>query len=292
MSIHRFLSALALLLLAVGLCPARADDAEAVKDKLFQAKKTYDAEVQKFKKATTDWLDKREDDARKAGNRKLVDQIKAERTMFEKTGESPQMIPATIREPVTAARNKLDKAYITAVKDYLRLKLDDEARVTEKEQQEFQFSAAFLFGKRSYLVAMKHSDLKVEIPSSFETNGTYKGVKLKRDGEEIPHSIFLHPPTKGSSEVSYPLAGKKVAFRTAVAIIAIGDDARDPATATTFEVLGDGQSLWMSKPATKANTYETCELQLDKVKKLTLRVACPGPNTCARAVWYEPILAE
>jgi hypothetical protein len=68
----------------IGLCAAPADDAEMVKEKLFQAKKEYDAAVQKFKKAITELLDKREDDARKKGDKKLVDQIKAERDAFEK----------------------------------------------------------------------------------------------------------------------------------------------------------------------------------------------------------------
>ena len=40
---------IAVFFLAAGLCSARADDAEAVKEKIFQAKKTYDAEVVKFK---------------------------------------------------------------------------------------------------------------------------------------------------------------------------------------------------------------------------------------------------
>ena len=66
----------------------------------------------------------------------------------------------------------------------------------------------------------------------------------------------------------------------------------NPATALTFEVLGDGKSLWKSKPVAKLDMYETCELKIDKVKTLTLRVSCPGPNTFARAMWYEPILVE
>jgi uncharacterized protein (TIGR03067 family) len=132
---HCFLIALFTGVLALGLSSVQADDAEAVKEKLFQAKKAYDVEVQKFKKAV---LDKREDTARKGGDKKLVDQIKAEREAFEKNGEIPSMIPPNVREPVNAARMKLDKAYSTAVKEYLRLKMDDAADATEKEQQEFK----------------------------------------------------------------------------------------------------------------------------------------------------------
>jgi hypothetical protein len=289
-----FLIALLTGVLAFGLCPAQADDVEAVKEKLFQAKKAYDAEVKKFKKAVADLLDKREEDARKKGNKKQVDQIKAEREAFEKTGEPPQMILNSIQEPVTAVRTKLDKAFTAAIKEYLKLKMDDAANATEKEQQEFQLTTAFLFGKRSYLVSLHHSDLKIVNATGFSNNGTdaLSGQKLKRDGEFIPHSIFIVPPANGSSEVSYPVPAKKVAIRTTVGVTKIGDDAQDPATGLIFEVLGDGKSLWKSKPVSKLDMYETCELKIEKVKILTLRVNCSGPNTCARAMWYEPILVE
>ncbi|HEV3383628.1 MAG TPA: hypothetical protein VG097_02370, partial [Gemmata sp.] len=143
---RHFLLALFTGVFAIGLCPARADDAEMVKEKLFQAKKEYDSEVQKYKKAITDFLDKREDDARKKGDKKLVDQIKSEREAFEKTGECPQKVASSIREPVTAARTKLDKAYAAAIKEYVRLKMDDAAGATEKEQHEFVLGSAFSFG--------------------------------------------------------------------------------------------------------------------------------------------------
>ena len=89
----RFLCAFVFVALAVGLCPARADDADAVKEKLFQAKKAYDGETQKFRAAVAELLDKREEDARKAGNKKLVDQVKGEREKFEKGGELPASVP-------------------------------------------------------------------------------------------------------------------------------------------------------------------------------------------------------
>jgi hypothetical protein len=292
--LHRFLLVLFTCIFAAGLSPARADDAEMVKEKLFQAKKEYDAKVQKFKMTVTESLDRREEDARKKGDKKLVDQVKAERDAFEKTGESPQSIPSSLRDPVAAARTKLDKAYTAAIKEYLKLKMDDAASATEKEREEFQLTTAFLFGKRSYLVLLQHSDLKIVNATGFSSNGTdaLSGQKLKRDGEFIPHSIFIVPPPNGSSEVSYPIPAKKTAIRTTVGVTRIGDDAQDAATGLIFEVLGDGKSLWKSKPVSKLDMYETCELKIEKVKILTLRVNCPGPNTYARAMWYEPILVE
>jgi hypothetical protein len=291
---RRLVCVVGVIPLVFALCPARGDDAEDVKKKLYEAKKTYDTEGAKFRKGITDLLDKRETDARKAGNKKLVDQIKAEQKAFEQTGELPALIPTALRQQITTARGKLDKAYTTAIKDYTKLKEDTAAEAVEKERQKFQLSAALAFGKRIYLAGLKHSDLKIENPTGFSNNGTDPNskIKLKLDGELVPHSIFLVPPPNGSSEVTYPLTGKLLAFRVAVGVTRIGDDAGDPGTPLTFEVLGDGKSLWKSKPVAKLDVYETCELRLEKIQKLTLRVSCPGPNTLARAMWYEPILAE
>src|SRR5262245_13150537 len=84
---RHFLCAFALVALA--FCPARADDAENVKKKLAEARKVYTEEAERFKQAVTDFLDKREEDARKAGNKKLLDQVKVERAAFEQQSELP-----------------------------------------------------------------------------------------------------------------------------------------------------------------------------------------------------------
>jgi hypothetical protein len=282
---------------AAGLCSARADDVDTVKEKLFQTKKDYDAEVQKFKKAVSEMLDKREEDARKAGNKKLLDQVKAEREAFDKSGESPPTIPNTIREPLTAARTKVDKAYAAAIKEYVRLKQDDAASATEKEQQESQVSSAILFGKRTFLTTLKHFDVKVW-DNTFANNGTYRTfdsggtIKVKMNGEYVPNSIFLIPQVNDSSQVRYPLGGKWTVFRAAIGIPKVSDKQGDPSTPLTFEVLGDDKSLWKSEPVTKMETYQTCTINVEKVKTLTLRVHCPGHNGWAASYWFEPILVE
>ncbi len=131
----------------IALCPARADDAELVRERLFQAKKEYDAESRKFRAAVGEALDKREEDARKAGNKKAVDQVKVERDRFEKTGEPPAMTPLAQLTQIRAARTNLNKAYATAIKDYVRLKEDAAAEAAEQEQQKFAFESALQFVK-------------------------------------------------------------------------------------------------------------------------------------------------
>src|SRR4051812_17918772 len=103
----------------LGLCPAlllpaRADDVEGVREKLFQAKKEYDGEVQKFRKAIGEVFDKKEEDARKTGNKKLVDQVKTERARFEESSDPPAELPPAARTQLATARSALDKAYQAA----------------------------------------------------------------------------------------------------------------------------------------------------------------------------------
>jgi hypothetical protein len=286
---RHFLLALLTGVLTAGLCPARADDADMVKEKLFQAKKDYDAVVHKFKKATTDLLDKKEVDARKAGDKKLLDQIKAERDAFEKTGETPFMIPKPIRDPLTAARAKVDKAYTAVIKEYLRLKMDEAAGTVEKEQQEFNFSSVILSGKRTFLSTLKPFDIRALADKAFAFEKD--SDKYKMNGEVIPHSLFTHPDGKGEASVSYTLTGKMVAFRASIGIPNHVEAQQDPFSALTFEVLGDGKSLWKSEPVTKIETFQTCTMNIEKVKVLTLRVSCKDFHW-AHAVWFGPVVIE
>jgi hypothetical protein len=281
---------LTLGLCGIGLCPARADNVEVAKEKLFQAKKDYDAQLQKYKKAVTDLLDKKEVNARKKGDKKLLDQIKAERVAFEKTGESPAAIPNAIRNPLTEARKKVDKAYTAAIKECVRLKMDDAANTVEKEQGEFKLSSEVAIGKRAYLVSLKEFDLKADI---FTNNGIHgNDVKLKLNGELASHSILLHPYVKGSSQVSYPLDGKWTVFRATIGIPNPDGENEGPRSPITFEVVADGKSLWKSEPVLNIDEFQTCTLNVEKVKTLTLRTHCPGSNFWAWAYWFDPIIVE
>jgi hypothetical protein len=73
----------------VGAHAVSADekDKDPVKEKLFAAKVAYDGEMREYRKAAGEWFDKREDAARQDGNKKLVDEIKAERKAFDEDGE-------------------------------------------------------------------------------------------------------------------------------------------------------------------------------------------------------------
>jgi hypothetical protein len=59
--------------------------------------KAYQADMAKFRQAVKVYLDKREDFARQNGNKKLVDEIKADRKAFEDRGELPKTMPAALK---------------------------------------------------------------------------------------------------------------------------------------------------------------------------------------------------
>jgi hypothetical protein len=132
----RVLSASAALVLAAGVCSARADK-DPIRDKLVAARATYDAEIKQARKQAEDWLEKREATARKDGNKKLLDQVKEERKAFEEDGELPKAAPAVLRQKPAAARKAMDAAYAEAVKAYTRAKKDDEAAAVEEAWKAF-----------------------------------------------------------------------------------------------------------------------------------------------------------
>lgn len=105
---------------------------DRVREKLLAARKAYDDELKQFRLEVVAWLDKREEMARKDGDKKLVDQVKAERRAFSESEELPKMLPAAIAQKPARARKALEAAHELAVKHLTMVKQDEEAVVVEK----------------------------------------------------------------------------------------------------------------------------------------------------------------
>jgi hypothetical protein len=279
-------------LLGVSLGGA-ADDAAAVKEKLNAAKHEYNLESEKYRKLITDQFEKQEDAARKAGDKKALAQVKADQKTFEKTGRPPALMPAAARQHFLMVRAKVNANYSEAVKAFIRLKLDDDADATDGAQREFLAASGILAGKSSYLVSLKHADAKVGW-GTFTNNGTLTGTgpPFNFHAGPAPHSILMAPVESSFSTVSYTLGKKLACFHATVGIPKIEENTQNPATAVTFEVVGDGKSLWKSKPVGKVDEFQSCDVWLQGVKVLTLRVHCPGKIDWVRSVWFEPMLIE
>jgi hypothetical protein len=61
-------------------------------------------------------------------------------------------------------------------------------------------------------------------------------------------------------------------------------------TPLTFEVLGDGKSLWKSKAVKALKETDECLVDVSNVDVLELRIHCPGNYHAARGIWVNPQL--
>jgi hypothetical protein len=119
-----------------------AQDDDPVQSRLKIARTAYKVEFDRYRAAVAAYFEKREDAARSAGNKTLVDQIKSERTAFQDQGDLPSTAPLELRRTINAARLAFMSALQDAIKDYTKAKKDNLAAAVEKELTEFKFEDA------------------------------------------------------------------------------------------------------------------------------------------------------
>jgi hypothetical protein len=275
------------LLLVLGgyLSPAGAGDPST---QLLDAARTgYVQSVEKYKEAATNYFDKREEDARTKGDKKAVDLAKKERAAFTASGDLPaEAVPKPVADAVGPARQKVNQAYMEVVKELIKEKRDRAAEAVEKERREFLVSASLFYGRRTPLTNLRPYDIRAR-KSSF---ANFAALKTKE--RLVPFSITLYPTSGSVAQASYPLSGKWAAFHVHVGIPEFPDTAKPPASEVTFELIGDGDSLWKSKPTKELNESQLAKVCVEKIMVLTLRVHCPGSSDWCRACWLEAILTD
>jgi hypothetical protein len=148
-------------LIGAAVAASGDDDKDPIREKLFAAKVAYDKEMSQIRGLMGDWLDKREESARKAGDRKLVDQVKSDRRAFDEDGDIPKNAPTGLAPRQDKAKKTLEAAYSEAVKAYTKAKQDDRAAVVEKELLEFRLLWKW---KNVDLSKVKTEDDHVRIP--------------------------------------------------------------------------------------------------------------------------------
>jgi hypothetical protein len=114
--------------------------------------------------------------------------------------------------------------------------------------------------------------------------------RISFNGVRSPNAIFMHPEPQSFASVTYDLKNPYTVFRAKAHIVSRHRQQGNPVTPLTFEVLGDGKTLWKSKPLTKKGQSRACEVKITGVRVLELRVNCPGPHDWAWSVWIEPRL--
>lgn len=159
--------------LAAGtLWSGSAAGADPVRERLSAAKAAYDKEMAQFRTAVEEWLDKREDIARQAGDKKTVDEVKAARKRFDEGRALPGTLPAALGNRRAAARKRLEGVYAQAVKEYVRTKMDDRAEAVEKE-----LAAILEPGGPTWAVAFPPGNYT----ASYD-GGVKAAIELRRDG--------------------------------------------------------------------------------------------------------------
>ncbi len=107
------------------------------------------------------------------------------------------------------------------------------------------------------------------------------------NGGSAPKALSLHAVSNGSATVKYRLDKKSSVFKSTIGLHESEEVTKTP---LTFEVLGDGKSLWKSKVIKGPRQTDACLLDVSQVDVLELRVHCPGDFHAARAIWFDPHL--
>lgn len=100
-------------------------------------------------------------------------------------------------------------------------------------------------------------------------------------GVTWPNSLFAHGP----SRVVYALDGRYRVFKTGAGI----PDSTRPGAASPvmFKVVGDGRTLWTSKPVQAGGSREQCELSVAGVTALELIVEVSRSKSAAHTLWLD-----
>ncbi len=118
---------------------AFADDpADPIARQLEVARNKYKKEIEQFDVSVKRLLEKKEEAARKAGNKAAIETLKAELDRFDKDRVVPMWAPMTFAKKLSIIRGELEEAHRTAIKEYTRKRADDSAKKVEVELKEFQ----------------------------------------------------------------------------------------------------------------------------------------------------------
>jgi formylglycine-generating enzyme required for sulfatase activity len=134
----------------------------------------------------------------------------------------------------------------------------------------------------------------VRVQGLFRKDGTTnEGTPMVVEGVRRPHWLFTHPTAiERVATVSYDFDRPYTQFLATVGIPALRADQQGPRSPLTFEIIGNGKSIWKSSPLTKRGDIQPCQVSLAGINQLELRVSSAGPNDWAWAVWMEPRLTR
>ena len=131
-------SVLCISLLCCSLSFGLDEQGDAIRAKLDAAKEAYEADIARHKAELLKTFAKREESLRLDGNKRAIEQLAAEVAAFEATGELQKSIAAnTYTGRMNVSKKSMIDAYTTAIKEYVRARMDAEATAVEKQLEEF-----------------------------------------------------------------------------------------------------------------------------------------------------------
>ena len=98
----------------------------------------------------------------------------------------------------------------------------------------------------------------------------------------------LHPLPRKDAKASFRLDGIYKRFH---GFAALNDTGHEFRSKLTFEVRGDGKTLWRSKPITRPHAAQLCDISVKGVKVLELRASARSTANC-HAVWLDAIVTK
>jgi len=137
------------------------------------------------------------------------------------------------------------------------------------------------------------SEADVDVWGGLGKNGNWTApdgrYALACNGKAAEHGLLTHPSSAGkSARVAYALDGQYRLLQGAVAI----NDAQllTCPSPITFKIIGDGKTLWESRPVSRNRSPQEFRVEMTGVRKLVLRVE--GAFTNAHAIWIDPALSR
>lgn len=160
----------------------------------------------------------------------------------------------------------------------------------EKAQKRVSDEGETAAGKAVYLDDLPEHDVSADILAKHGATGlpADQPQDVIVHGVAIKHSLFMHSTSNGSAKASFTIDRKFGVFTAAVGF----RDTAMPTTPVTFELRGDGQLLWVSRPIEHAGESQECRIPVENVKTLQLIVNCPGPDAYSWTVWVNPLLKK
>jgi len=113
--------------------------------------------------------------------------------------------------------------------------------------------------------------------------------QIRVGGKLFLHGLGTHPLRNSGASITYDIGGKFSEFTGGVAI---DDNIPRSATPLTFEIIGDGRQIWISRPVQRGGMPQAFKVSVKRIKRLTLIVRCPGDMGNAWAVWLDPKLKK